>query len=216
MRSRDGAEAVLDAIERWRPTGVFGFAVTWAEMARFDLAARDLSSVRNWFNTGDCAHEAHIRRLVAVGSHLEPRPGGGLREVAGSKFIDSLGSTEMGHSAFFMTHVLGSESYDRCVGQVFPFAEIKLLDVATGQEVPDGTVGQAALKSPTLALGYWNDSLSHVPQPPERLLPDRRSAVPRRGGPVPPRGPRRRRGRPGRRELALHRAVRGAHPQAVP
>ena len=23
--------AVLDVIERWRPTGVFGFAVTWAE-----------------------------------------------------------------------------------------------------------------------------------------------------------------------------------------
>ena len=153
-----GAEAVLDAIERWRPTGVFGFAVTWAEMARFDLAARDLSSVRNWFNTGDCAHEAHIRRLVAVGSHLEPDPGGGQREVVGSKFIDALGSTEMGHSAFFMTHQLGSAVYDRCVGRTFPFAEIKLLDTATGQEVPDGTVGQAALKSPTVAPGYWNDS----------------------------------------------------------
>jgi acyl-coenzyme A synthetase/AMP-(fatty) acid ligase len=153
-----GAEAVLDAIERQRPTGVFGFAVTWAEMARFDLAARDLSSVRNWFNTGDCAHEAHIRRLVAVGSHLEPGPGGAPREVAGSKFIDSLGSTEMGHSAFFMTHHLGSGEYDRCVGRTFPFAEVKLLDAATGQEVADGEVGQAALKSPTLAPGYWNDS----------------------------------------------------------
>jgi acyl-coenzyme A synthetase/AMP-(fatty) acid ligase len=157
--SRDGAEAVLDAIERWRPTGVFGFAVTWAEMARFDLTARDLSSVRNWFNTGDCAHESHIRRLVAVGSHLEPTREG-PRLVPGSKFIDSLGSTEMGHSAFFMTHHLGSEKYDRCVGRTFPFAEIKLLDAATGREVPDGTVGQAALRSPTLAPGYWNDSLS--------------------------------------------------------
>ncbi|HEU4425532.1 MAG TPA: class I adenylate-forming enzyme family protein, partial [Pilimelia sp.] len=62
-RQNDGA-AVIDAIERWRPTGVFGFAVTWAELARFDLAKRDLSSVAIWFNTGDCAHEAHIRPLV--------------------------------------------------------------------------------------------------------------------------------------------------------
>jgi len=157
-RAEAGGEAILNAIERWRPTGVFGFAVTWAELARFDLSRRDLSSVRNWFNTGDCAHETHIRRLIAVGSHLEPTPEG-PREVRGSKFIDSLGSTEMGHSAFSMTHRLGSEMYDRCVGKVFPFAEIKLLDAA-GDEVPVGTVGQAAMKSPTLALGYWNDSVA--------------------------------------------------------
>ena len=71
---QSSGEAVLDAIERWRPTGVFGFAVTWAELARFDLAKRDLDSVSNWFNTGDCAHEPHIRRLVAAGSHPEHDP----------------------------------------------------------------------------------------------------------------------------------------------
>ena len=62
-------EIILDAIERWRPTAVYGFAVTWAELARYDLTKRDVSSVRFWSNSGDCAHEAHIRRLIAVGSH---------------------------------------------------------------------------------------------------------------------------------------------------
>src|SRR5580692_6879244 len=65
----DSGEVIIDAIERWRPTAVFGFAVTWSELARLDLTARDVSSVRFWSNSGDCAHEAHIRRLVAVGSH---------------------------------------------------------------------------------------------------------------------------------------------------
>ena len=153
-------EAILDAIERWRPTGVFGFAVTWSELARFDLSARDLSSVRNWSSTGDCAHESHIRRLVAVGSHLTYRSREGVVSVPGSKFIDTLGSTEMGHSAFYMTHRLGSDRYDRCVGKPYPFAEVALLDVATGEEVPDGQVGHLGLKSPTLALGYWNDSVN--------------------------------------------------------
>ena len=153
-------EAILDAIESWRPTGVFGFAVTWSELARFDLASRDLSSVRNWSSTGDCAHESHIRRLVAVGSHLTYRRGEGVVSVAGSKFIDTLGSTEMGHSAFFMTHRLGTDRYDRCVGKPYPYAEVALLDVATGQEVPDGQVGHLGLKAPTLALGYWNDSVN--------------------------------------------------------
>ncbi len=155
---RSGA-AVLDAIERWHPTGVFGFPVTWAELARFDLAARDLSSVKVWFNTGDSAHEAHIRRLVAVGSHDRYTREGPVR-MPGSKFVDGLGSTEMGHSAFHIAHRPGSERYGRCVGKPYPFAEIALLDLGTGEEVPVGEVGHVGLKSPTLAPGYWNDSVN--------------------------------------------------------
>ena len=151
-------EVVLDAIERWRPTGVFGFAVTWAELARYDLAERDLDSVANWFNTGDCAHETHIRRLVAVGSHKEYTRDG-IVDVPGSKFIDGIGSSEMGHSAFQIAHRPGTERYGRCVGKPYPFADIALLDMATGEPVPDGEVGHAVLKAPTLALGYWNDSV---------------------------------------------------------
>jgi acyl-coenzyme A synthetase/AMP-(fatty) acid ligase len=155
---RSGA-AVLDAIERWRPTGVFGFAVTWAELAAFDLSQRDLSSVRVWFNTGDCAHEAHVRRLVAVGSHTRWTSQGPVT-VPGSRFTDSIGSTEMGHSAFQITHRPGSNRYDRCVGKPYPFAEVALLDLADGTEVPVGQVGHLAIRSPTLALGYWNDSVT--------------------------------------------------------
>ncbi len=152
-------EVVLDAIERWRPTGVFGFAVTWAELARYDLCKRDLSSVANWFNTGDCAHEAHIRRLVEVGSHKEYTRDG-IIDVPGSKFIDGIGSSEMGHSAFQIAHRPGTERYGRCVGKPYPFADVALLDLETGEPVPDGEVGHAVLKSPTLALGYWNDSVT--------------------------------------------------------
>jgi acyl-coenzyme A synthetase/AMP-(fatty) acid ligase len=152
-------EAVLEAIERWRPTGVYGFAVTWAELARFDLAGRDLRSVVNWFNTGDCAHETHIKRLVAVGSHAEYTRDGFV-DVTGSKFVDGIGSTEMGHSAFRITHRLGSDRYGRCVGKPYPFADVALLNLDTGEEAPDGEVGHVALKSPTLAPGYWNDSVA--------------------------------------------------------
>ncbi len=150
---------VLDAIERWRPTGVYGFAVTWAELARFDLNQRDLNSVALWFNTGDCAHEAHVRKLVEAGSHLEMTRAGVAR-VAGSKFIDGIGSTEMGHSAFEAVHRRGSNRYGRCVGKPYKFADIALLDLGTRTEVPVGQVGQFGLKSPTLALGYWNDSVT--------------------------------------------------------
>lgn len=155
---RSGA-VVLDAIERWRPTAVYGFAVTWAELARFDLAARDLSSVSVWFNTGDCAHETHVRRLVAVGSHATYTREGLVR-VPGSRFIDGIGSTEMGYSGFRVSHHAGSDRYGRCVGKPHIFAEVALLDLDTGEEVPTGQVGHVGLKSPTLALGYWNDSVN--------------------------------------------------------
>ena len=152
-------EAIIDAIERWRPTAVYGFAVTWSELARYDLTTRDVSSVRFWSNSGDCAHEAHIRRLVAVGSH-QAFGKDGVVSLPGSRFNDTLGSTEMGYGGFMITHRYDSDHYDRCVGKPVPFAEIILVDPQTGREVPTGQVGMAAMKSPTLALGYWNDSVS--------------------------------------------------------
>jgi acyl-coenzyme A synthetase/AMP-(fatty) acid ligase len=157
--SRSG-EAVLDAIERWRPAVVYGFAVTWSELARFNLAERDLSSVRMWFNTGDCAHEAHVRKLVAVGSHLAYSRENGVTLVPGSKFLDGIGSSEMGHSGFHITHTSTSSRYGRCVGKPYDFAEIVLFDLEDGTEVPVGKVGQVGMKSPTLAVGYWNDSVT--------------------------------------------------------
>jgi acyl-coenzyme A synthetase/AMP-(fatty) acid ligase len=152
-------EAVIGAIERWHPTAVYGFAVTWAELARYDLTQRDVSSVRFWSNSGDCAHEAHIRRLVAVGSHHAYRDGQ-VVSLPGSRFNDTLGSTEMGYGGFGISHRFDSDRYGRCVGKAQPFAEIILVDTETGREVPDGEVGMVAMKSPTLALGYWNDSAS--------------------------------------------------------
>jgi len=152
-------EVIIDAIERWHPTAVYGFAVTWAELARFDLAARDVSSVRFWSNSGDCAHEAHIRRLVAVGSH-HAYGKDGIVSLPGSRFNDTLGSTEMGYGGFGISHRPGSGRYNRCVGKPQPFAEIILVDPRTGHQVPAGEVGMVAMKSPTLALGYWNDSVN--------------------------------------------------------
>jgi acyl-coenzyme A synthetase/AMP-(fatty) acid ligase len=153
-------EVIIDAIERWRPTAVYGFAVTWSELARYDLTTRDVSSVRFWSNSGDCAHEAHIRRLVAVGSHHARGNDGGVVSLPGSRFNDTLGSTEMGYGGFGISHRPGSERYNRCVGKAQPFAEVILVDPRTGQEVPTGRVGMVAMKSPTLALGYWNDSVN--------------------------------------------------------
>lgn len=157
LSSQRGSD-VLTAIERWHPTGVFGFAVTWADLARYDLSTRDLESVALWFNTGDCAHEAHIRPLVAAGSHLTVTREGRVR-VPGSTFVDGIGSTEMGHSMFHIGHRTDTERYQRCIGKPHVFARVAVLD-AEGEALPPHTVGHLGIKSPTLMLGYWNDSVT--------------------------------------------------------
>jgi acyl-coenzyme A synthetase/AMP-(fatty) acid ligase len=151
-------EQVLAAIEQWRPHSVFGFSVTWAELARFDLSGYDLSSVRLWFNTGDSTHEPHIRHLVAVGSR-EVMTRHGVVSEAGSHFIDGLGSSEMGHAMFHVTHTAGSQTFDRCIGRPYRFVEAAVLNL-DGQPVPDGEVGHLGIRSPSLSPGYWNDSVT--------------------------------------------------------
>jgi acyl-coenzyme A synthetase/AMP-(fatty) acid ligase len=156
LLSQQTGPQVLDAIESWRPGSVYGFATTWTDLARYDLAARDLESVALWWNTGDCAHEAHIRRLVAVGSREQAARGGRVR-TPGSVFVDGLGSTEMGHSHFFISHSPDSARYGRCVGRPHVFVDCAVLG-PDGEELPAGEVGELGTRSPTLALGYWNDS----------------------------------------------------------
>ncbi|WP_329181996.1 AMP-binding protein [Streptomyces sp. NBC_01477] len=149
--------AVVAAIERWKPGAVLGSGATWAQLAAMDLAAHDLDSVSLWRSTGGCVPEPHIRKLVAAGSH-EAVTREGVRRSAGSSFLDGMGSTEMGHPVFHLTHTRTTERYGRCVGVPHGFAEVALLDLATGREVPVGEVGHLGVRGPTLAPGHWNDS----------------------------------------------------------
>lgn len=149
---------VVDLIEKWRPSGVLGFAATWSDLARQDLTGRDLDSVTLWWNTGDCAHEAHIRRLIVHGGRIVATREGRVRKP-GSVFIDGLGSSEMGHSHFHITHTTETAKYGRCVGKAHTFVEPVILD-PDGNELPHGEVGELGTRSPTLSPGYWNDSVT--------------------------------------------------------
>ncbi|GGY13147.1 class I adenylate-forming enzyme family protein [Streptomyces djakartensis] len=158
LSSQRGTD-VLDAIEEFRPTTVLAFAGTFGEMAAEDLTRRDLSSVQVWFNTGDAAHEAHIRALVAHGSHQKIGPDLRRVRVDGSVFVDGLGSSEAGYSVFHNRHTKDTDAYSRCIGRPISFAEAAVLS-EDGIPLPPGQIGRLGLKSPTLTPGYWNDSLT--------------------------------------------------------
>ncbi|MDT3396397.1 class I adenylate-forming enzyme family protein [Streptomyces sp. B1866] len=158
LSSQRGAD-VLDAMESFRPTTVFAFAGTYGEMAAHDLAARDLASVEAWYNTGDAAHEAHIGKLIAQGSHETIGRDLKRRRVAGSVFTDGLGSSETGYSIFHNGHRPGGSAFARRVGKPMSFAQAAVL-AEDGTPLPPGEVGRLGVRSPTLTPGYWNDSLT--------------------------------------------------------
>ena len=156
MLSQQTGPGVLAAIDRWHPLAVVGFSTTWPDLVKADLAKHDLSTVALWWNTGDCAHEAHIRRLVACGSRMTVSARGRER-VPGSVFVDGLGSSEMGHSHFSIAHTPDTNRYSRCIGRPHSFAEAAVFG-PDGEQLPPGEVGELGTASATLSLGYWNDS----------------------------------------------------------
>ena len=158
IMSTQGGPSTLRAIERWRPGTVLGFSVTWAELVAADLPAESVSSVRMWWNVGDCAHEAHIRRLIALGNHQVATAAGPIWEL-GSIFVDNFGSSELGNTVLSVIHRHGTERYGRCVGRPESYAEVAVLN-PDGEELPPGQPGLLGVRTPSMSPGYWNDSVA--------------------------------------------------------
>jgi len=159
---RSTVEPVMDAFQ---PTMIASFPRTFVELATGDLPVKGAAKVHSWFNTGDSAHYGHIRRLVQLGE----RPPGLIKAwllppgtpedaaLPGSQFIDGLGSSEMGMALFGGITTPETPRSARNVGQPQPAVEKAAVLDDDGNEVPDGTVGLLAVKSPSLTPGYWKN-----------------------------------------------------------
>ncbi|TQN28280.1 acyl-CoA synthetase (AMP-forming)/AMP-acid ligase II [Haloactinospora alba] len=153
-----GGEAVREAMRVFHPTLVVAFPQTYVELAGLDLDGAGADAVHTWINTGDSAHEAHIRELVRHGR----RPDGEGGELPGSRFVDGLGSSEMGMALFRKVSAPETGDYGRCVGVPIDVVdEVAVLD-EEGRTLPDGYVGRLGVRTPTVTPGYWNDSARTV------------------------------------------------------
>jgi len=143
------AEAVHDAMRQFKPTIVTGFPQTYAALSQLDLDPDATGDVHTWINTGDSAHEAHVRALVRHGRR-------GRR--SGSSFVDGLGSSEMGMALFRRVSTPETTLYARCVGK--PVGIVKRAAVLDdgGHELQTGQAGRLGVRTPTVTPGYWNDS----------------------------------------------------------
>jgi long-chain acyl-CoA synthetase len=135
--------AMVDKIQAFAPTLMAGFPQTYAALAKASPPAGSLTSLQRCYNTGDTAHEAHVRILTTAAPDL--------------RFHDGFGASELGMALFLcMSSRKGGIAQGRCIGSPVPFAKARIID-ELGRELPHGEVGYFAIRSPSITLGYYRD-----------------------------------------------------------
>ncbi|SMF17030.1 class I adenylate-forming enzyme family protein [Pseudogulbenkiania subflava] len=141
--SQLASPAVAARIAEFAPTVLAAFPQTYAALADAALKPGALPSLRRCYNTGDTAHEAHVRALLTAA----PK----------ATFHDGFGASELGMALFTKVSSLESGiAGDRCVGHPVPFATARILD-DEGKALPPGQIGYVALRSGAITPGYYRD-----------------------------------------------------------
>lgn len=141
---RSTPDAVLAAIERYRPTVLAAVPTTLNGMLESSAAGKaDLSC---------------LRFAVSAGEALPPELFRRFKERFGVEILDGIGSAEMFH--IYVTNRPG-EARMGSLGKVVPGYSIEILG-DDGKPAPAGEVGTMWVKGETAALGYWLDRAKTV------------------------------------------------------
>lgn len=133
-------------------TTIMAFSSVFADIATTEPHKDDYSTIRYWLNTGDSAHDAHVRKLLTLGHRLtDDGP------IAGTVFGDSLGASEMGWAPLRRVITPETAVTPRHVGSASGIGEVRVMS-EDGEFIYDGGVGLLAVKGPSISPGYWNDS----------------------------------------------------------
>lgn len=147
-------QAVQPTMEVYQPTVVVSFPRTYVELATGELPVTGAARVHTWISTGDRAHDAHVRRLVQLGRRPATPDGQPARD--GSRFVDGLGSSELGMSLFQQVTTPESARDDLCcIGTPIDVVQQAVVLDENGRELPDDTPGLLGVRTPTRTPGYW-------------------------------------------------------------
>ena len=140
----DPAE-MLRLTEKWQGTFVVAsITVFIALMNHPDIKTRNLSSMKKLFSGGAPVSPAIVENFQAVtGTYIHNIYG--MTETSSPSH-----ATPMGGRA-----PVDSDSGALAVGLPIPNTICKIVDVATGVELPPGEVGELITKGPEVVAGYW-------------------------------------------------------------
>ncbi len=134
---------VLETIERERCTALYGVPTMFlAEMEEPDFERFDLSSLRTGIMAGALCPEPLMRRVIDKMHLPEMTIAYGLTET-------SPGLTQTPRDASI-------EERTQTVGRVLPEVEMRIVDPATGEDVPAGECGELWARGYMVMKGYYN------------------------------------------------------------
>jgi len=99
-----------------------------------------------------------LRLVMYAGSPISSRLLQRALVEMGCQFMQFYGATESSGAITLLRpeqHVLDDEAKLKSCGTPLPLIDIKVVD-STGNEVPNGGVGELLVRSPSLFTGYWN------------------------------------------------------------
>jgi fatty-acyl-CoA synthase len=135
------ADAILDAIERYRVTAFRAVPTIWKRlMAHPELGRRDLSSLRRVIAGSDAMPRELIEQI--------------RRRIPHAAYLQNYGLTEAGPVLTFLRPEDPPSAYGSN-GLPHPQAEIRVV-AEDGTVLPSGAVGEIVARTEHVMEGYWN------------------------------------------------------------
>lgn len=143
---------VLHAIRRDRPTIFPGVPPMYA-------AISDVKDARSY-------GLASLRACISGAAPLPVEVQEGFERITRARLVEGYGLSEAGP----VTHAnpLSGAQRHGCIGLPLPSTEARVVDIASGEDVPAGQIGELLIRGPQVMQGYWNRPAETA----EALLPD--------------------------------------------
>lgn len=139
LAERPTPEAVMRTLREHQPTIFYGVPTLYAAILADPENGRDTGSRR-------------LRLCTSAGEALPREVGEQWERRFGAPILDGIGSTEMLH--IFLSNSPDDVRYGT-TGRAVPGYELRLAG-DTGEDVPQGEIGELLVRGPTSAVGYWN------------------------------------------------------------
>ena len=126
-------------LNKHNPTIFYGAPTLFAAMLNDDAAKGERAGAR-------------LRICTSAGEALPESVGLAWKSRFGVDILDGIGSTELLH--IFMSNAPGDIKYGTS-GRAVPGYQVRLVS-DSGEDVPDGEVGELLVEAPSAGEGYWN------------------------------------------------------------
>lgn len=131
---------IFEMIDKRKPTLFPGTPTMYIGLINHpDLKNHDMSSI-----------EACVSGAAPLPIEVKTK----FESLTGGKLVEGYGLTET--SPVTHSNPIWGKGITGSIGLPWPDTDCKIVDTGTGEELPQGEVGELAVKGPQVMLGYWN------------------------------------------------------------